>query len=264
MLVLHAINKTGCISLSHVISNITSELSCFDRSRNILHLIGDIYCRENLFAENNHTPSCSLLIDHNLMGFDSILPNPDLIKYGTLIREPAKRMCSIFGWINKHHPKALRSTSLRDFVNSEEFGYYLQYPQIFTNYFSDDISEQIIQHCRKSNIEVMARLDDFAYIGVTDYFEISIVNLFHYLNLPAPSVWPLDNRNKDWRTSLSDSDIEFTRKRILTDYPQEYHLYYTAISKMMRYTLANSLMNDCVSYEVKVRNCPDESRIAIS
>lgn len=191
-LLFHGVNKSGSLAFSKVLHAAYHETGNTDR----------FMCRymqipagreEALSQFSEKLATNPVLIDHGLFGYEKNYPGAKSV---TILRDPMKRIFSIYYWLLSHHPEKIMGRDIitwarhdaRSFSQVRQFAFDNRALRTAHAIDQKPIGEMI------STAEINFS-ENIAWFGICELFEESIISFLSQAGINKAPVWEPDNRN---------------------------------------------------------------------
>ncbi len=227
----HAVNKSGSLVAARMLQSAYAKQG---RETDYLCRYFNIPAskEEALDAIKNDNVNQKLLIDHGLVGVETIKPNAKVI---TMLRHPIRRIMSVYYWLLKHHPEKVLGRDILNWIRLEGI-HYTQIRQFAFNHLSSKERGAI----PNKSIAQIAQLageyfeNHIAWFGVTELYDESMITLHWELGLDFIAQPTSDDRNtlqpKYQTKPITNGEFDWT-------YTTMSKKYYTEIEELLGYDI---------------------------
>lgn len=188
----HGVNKSGSLAFAKVLH--TAYVKSGNDHRFMCRYMQMPASKDEAFKQFREKLDLNpILIDHGLFGREEDYPRTKVV---TILRDPLRRVISIYFWLSSHHPEKILGRDLLSWA-AQDWRSYSQVRQFAYDHRNSRTAHAIDQ---KPIGELIATAEckfhsKVAWFGICELFEESIISLATELGLRTIPVWEDDKRN---------------------------------------------------------------------
>ncbi len=188
----HGVNKSGSLAFAKALHMAYKESGNIKRfmCRYMQMPAG----REEALAQFSQKLEINpILIDHGLFGYEKNYPGAKCV---TMLRDPMKRVFSIYYWLLSHHPEKIMGRDIISWVR-QDWRTYAQVRQFAFDNRATKTAHIIDQKPIGEMISVAEAnfSNNISWFGICELFEASVISFLSQIGINQAPVWELDKRN---------------------------------------------------------------------